>query len=224
MTGNDGWAKVPSALILSDLPAGALRLYAYLAWRQGENESAWPSYTRIADDLGICRRSVASYAAQLEARGWLSRDGTRGAVNHYQVILSCTSANIAPPTRAKRDTHEQDPLNKKQPTRAGAKKRGVGDPRVAPLIREIAEVCQIDLAIPQNWKWLGKEAKDLLTGHYDIEQIRQFQAWWLSDEWRATHTPIPTVKKLRELIGQATHGAQAPASSTGVIDLGCNYE
>lgn len=225
---NDGWAKVPAQLILSDMPAGALQLYAYLAWRQGENDTAWPSWATIADDLGMHNRTVARHLRRLEDAGWIVCQRDKGAVNHYSVCDKIvTSDRIERRTPDKRAQHEVDPPNKKHTTRRDKKVTPrAGDPRVPDMQRAIAEVCQVDLAISRNWGWLGKEATALLAAGYTADNVRHFLTWWLADDWRATHNPIPSVRVLRERIGQANNGVDSPAGPTDgrvAIDLGCNY-
>jgi hypothetical protein len=47
------------------------RVWAYLHWRQGANESSWPKQEKIASDLGLTAEGVRKIMARLEAKGWV---------------------------------------------------------------------------------------------------------------------------------------------------------
>jgi len=59
------------------LPPSAVRVYALLLRRQGENEYAYPRVRTIAADLGLTVRSVQKALRSLEAAGWIKVDGKR---------------------------------------------------------------------------------------------------------------------------------------------------
>jgi hypothetical protein len=57
---------------------------------------------------------------------------------------------------------------------------------------------------------IGKTARELLAAGYTPEQVRGFKDWWLSDPWRAEHTPVPTIAKLIEKLEQFKNAADKP--------------
>jgi len=59
------------------LPPSAVRVYALLLRRQGQNEYAYPRVRTIAADLGLTVRSVQKALRSLEAEGWIKVDGKR---------------------------------------------------------------------------------------------------------------------------------------------------
>lgn len=232
MTDN-GWTRVPHKLLLSKLPALDIRVHAYLLWRKGDNENCWPRIATIAEDLGVSRASAGRSIQRLEEAGWVERVPRVGQSSLYNPLLESLVSQLPgdATTRITGDTHEVlEPITRNHVPPPEAKKtprRRKGDPRVKDMQQALAEVCQIDLNISRNWGWLGKEATALLEAGYTCENVRHFLTWWLADDWRATHTPVPSVRVLRERIGQATNGVDSPAGPTDgtvVIDLGCNDE
>lgn len=64
----------------------------------------------------------------------------------------------------------------------------------ADMFGAICETCELDPKLKQGM--VAKTAQSLLAAKYTPEQVRGFKAWWLSDDWRAEHTPVPTIAKL----------------------------
>jgi hypothetical protein len=84
-----GWtyAQVPAALLLDHaVRDGAKTLFAYLVWRQGQNEKAWPSVETMRKDIGVkSARTIQAYVGALESAGWLTVRSRRGSSNLYTV-------------------------------------------------------------------------------------------------------------------------------------------
>ncbi len=59
------------ALLAKELTTIEFRVWAYLSWRRGKNESAWPLQATIANELGLSERSVQRAIRKLERKGWL---------------------------------------------------------------------------------------------------------------------------------------------------------
>jgi hypothetical protein len=84
-----GWvfAQVPIwAICDPNLSAGALRLLAYLAWRQGNDGSCWPSLGRMQTDLGCGERTVQRHLRELEEAGYLVTTRRPGRSNTYSLV------------------------------------------------------------------------------------------------------------------------------------------
>lgn len=66
----DHFAPVPLPILkLADVSAGAKLLYGLLRYHAGHNGEAWPSFTKLAAELGCTRRQVARYVVELRRRG-----------------------------------------------------------------------------------------------------------------------------------------------------------
>jgi hypothetical protein len=66
----------------------------------------------------------------------------------------------------------------------------------------------------------------LLAAGFTPEQVRGFKTWWLADEWRAEHTPVPTIAKLTTFLQQFKNAAEkmSPATSTNGKVTGFSLE
>lgn len=87
----------------------------------------------------------------------------------------------------------------------------------ADMFGAICETCELDPKLKQGM--VAKTAQSLLAAGYTPEQVRGFKAWWLSDAWRAEHTPVPTVAKLTTHLQQFRNDANGkprviPAANT----------
>lgn len=66
------FSKIPMAIVVDPvLTASAKVIWAYLLFRQGKNETAWPSQQTISAHTGLSRATVARSTKQLESQGWL---------------------------------------------------------------------------------------------------------------------------------------------------------
>ena len=67
------FVKIPIVL-LSDrsLSTNAKVIWAYLRFRQGNNETAWPSQETIAAHTGISRSTISRATSALRTKGWLT--------------------------------------------------------------------------------------------------------------------------------------------------------
>jgi hypothetical protein len=83
----------------------------------------------------------------------------------------------------------------------------------------IAETCELDPKLKRGM--IAKTAKSLLDAGYTPEQVRGFKEWWLSDSWRAEHTPVPTIAKMTDKLQQFRNAngqvIASPAAPNGKI-------
>ncbi len=80
------FAQVPIWLLAcSDVDPQAKVIYAYLVWRQGQNEGCWPSVDRIAQDLQVERKTVMRHLQRLEEMGYIQVHRQTGCSNFYVI-------------------------------------------------------------------------------------------------------------------------------------------
>jgi hypothetical protein len=111
------------------------------------------------------------------------------------------------------DTETRKPFAATPPAPAPAVKVASVKPETQPapklptlqqeMFGALAETCQLDGTIKAPAARLGKAASELLAANYKPEQVRAFTAWWLSDAWRAEHTPTPTLPQVVEKLKQS---------------------
>jgi len=82
------------------------------------------------------------------------------------------------------------------------------NPAQAEMFGAIRDTCELNGKLHASR--IGKAARDLLAAGYTPEQVRSFRDWWLSDPWRAEHTPVPTIAKLTEKLEQFKNSADKP--------------
>lgn len=70
----------------------------------------------------------------------------------------------------------------------------------------ICETCELNPKLKPGM--IAKTAKTLLDAGFTPEQVRGFKEWWLSDAWRAEHTPVPTIAKLTDKLQQFKNQAE----------------
>lgn len=68
------WAAVPAAVITSTFLTHAdVRVYAYLLWRAGHKDHAWPTADTVAKDLSMSNAAVRLSYRHLVADHWIRR-------------------------------------------------------------------------------------------------------------------------------------------------------
>jgi DNA-binding transcriptional MocR family regulator len=238
-----GWTACPNDLLLSELSDLAVRIHVYLTWRQGQNDHCWPCLRTIATELHSNRSSVIRAMQELVATGWVERVPRLGQSTLYNPLLEPLGGQPATgsPTRPARGSHEiLEPTTKtkrtRKPKQPPTTRRGTasdeGDPLAKgpsghrEMVKKLATMCQVDLNIKRNWGWLGKEATALLDANYGISDLDHFLSWWLADDWRREHRPVPSTRDVREKMLQALQWANPTnAAGAAVLDLGANdYE
>lgn len=110
---------------------------------------------------------------------------------------------------------ETDTEGIKKPTRKRtekAPKKSDLSPELAAMFQDmfnaICETCELNPGV--NSSKTGGAAKTLLKAGYTPAQVRGFKDWWLSDAWRAEHTPVPSITKLTEQLEQFKNAASKP--------------
>jgi hypothetical protein len=71
-TGKPTYGTLPAVLMIDkDLSSNAKVLWSYLNFRQGKNESAWPSQATIEAHTNLSRATISRATKDLESLGWL---------------------------------------------------------------------------------------------------------------------------------------------------------
>ncbi len=78
----------------------------------------------------------------------------------------------------------------------------------ADMFGAICETCELDPKLKREM--VAKTAQSLLAAGYTPEQVREFKPWWLADQWRAEHTPVPTIAKLTTFLQQFRNDQTKP--------------
>lgn len=65
----------------SELPGRCFLVFTYLVMRSNEEGRAWPTQTRIAEELGISLRSVNRCINDLVKHGWMSKTSSEQRPN-----------------------------------------------------------------------------------------------------------------------------------------------
>ena len=120
-----------AGLLSKDLTPVEFRVWLYLHWRRGRNDSSWPSQDIIARDLGLTKDAVRKIIRRLEGKGWLhvhkpERQG-RGQYLRYTTIQPQKGQPAVYPS----DTEDQPaiwPLEVKRPA-SQAEKGQPAEPR-----------------------------------------------------------------------------------------------
>ena len=87
------FAQVPIWLLAcADVDPQAKVIYAYLVWRQGQNEGCWPSIDRIASDLQVERKTVIRNLQDLEEKEYIQVHRASGRPNYYVINGEVPSA------------------------------------------------------------------------------------------------------------------------------------
>ncbi|MDA2996718.1 MAG: helix-turn-helix domain-containing protein [Actinomycetota bacterium] len=90
-TGKPTYGTLPAVLMLDkDLSSNAKVLWAYLHFRQGNNETAWPSQTTIQAHTNMSRSTISRATKDLEKLMWLRVFRTQAGTqrwNSYRVQI-----------------------------------------------------------------------------------------------------------------------------------------
>lgn len=71
-TGKPTYGTFPTVLMIDkDLTSNAKVLWSYLNFRQGKNETAWPSQATIEAHTNLSRATISRATRDLETLGWL---------------------------------------------------------------------------------------------------------------------------------------------------------
>lgn len=92
---SSGFTQVPNAILQNkDLSPGAKITYSMLLKYAWEKEKCFPGQERLADDIGISKRSVITFLKEIEKIGYLeTKRRGRGLTNIY--ILKARVKNRA---------------------------------------------------------------------------------------------------------------------------------
>lgn len=122
-------------------------------------------------------------------------------------IQSESESNVSPDGELP-FTDPSPPAPKKAKAKSAPKE---SNPAHAEMFGAIRDTCELNGELHAGR--IGKTARELLAVGYTPEQVRCFKDWWLSDSWRAEHTPVPTIAKLVEKLEQFKNAAGKPRAS-----------
>jgi hypothetical protein len=79
---------IPMAVIEAhQVSLGARLVYGLLAYHARRSDHCWPSIRRLASMLGVSRRQVMRYIAELEQGGWITAAREPGRASVYWFLL-----------------------------------------------------------------------------------------------------------------------------------------
>lgn len=154
------WAPIPEDLLYDpDITPLAVRVYGVLIRHGIDPESCYPSHGRIAERLGVSRRSIQRPIRELEEAGWIERrqrfDASGARISdgyHLRDVPDPTALkNAHPPRAGARTPHveerEAPALNNAEPPRSNFPvKRAI---EREPL-KESARAAELDLEQPAS--------------------------------------------------------------------------
>ncbi len=110
------WAQIPEELLYDPtISPQAVRVYGCLVRHGTTPDSCYPTHARIAEKLGLAKRSVARPLAELEQAGWINRTrrfnarGDRVADGYHVLMASNPSAQLSAPTTRSSAAPSRDP-------------------------------------------------------------------------------------------------------------------
>jgi hypothetical protein len=115
-TGNPTYGTLPTVLMVDqNLTTSAKVLWTYLHFRQGKNDTAWPSQATMAAHTNISRSTIQRASKELELHGWLivfrTKMGTQ-RWNSYRVrIPKYAEDKINSGAKKKRSTSQKELAN-----------------------------------------------------------------------------------------------------------------
>jgi len=112
-TGNPTYGTLLAVLMVDEnLTPSAKVLWTYLNFRQGKNDTAWPSQATIEAHTNISRSTIQRATSDLESHGWLivfrTKMGTQ-RWNSYRVrIPKYAEEKINSGSKKKRSSHQKE--------------------------------------------------------------------------------------------------------------------
>lgn len=230
----------------------ASRLLVMLAIANAANDAqvAWPGIDEIARNARIGERQTQYVLRDLEASGELYRalGGGRRNTTRYLITLGLDEARIAQAIaqwfdvtaddaaqvaaqcvarlNARRVEPVTDAPAEEAPPSAPPKvePKSDGKPRQRdPLFDAVAAVSVMNPALCGSR--IAKAANALRKVNATPSQVSEFRTWWLSDNWRASNTPVPTPEqvlanweKARQGIAPKPAPASPPAQKQSVAE------
>lgn len=219
----DGWtfAQVPIGLMLDKtLSDGAKVLFAYLAWRQGTSDNAWPSVGRMADDMNVSNRAIQRRVRELQDQGWLTVTERSGHSNLYTIHATPQRDNSVAspvPTPDASDTPTPDTsvtqndshLNDKKPTAATQRRKAKTgtDTQHRAIYSALRTVCYLDDSLESNQGRLNRTAKEIrASGKYTADDIVRWygrDGWWYRHYWKGQKGERPEPEMIPKTLGEA---------------------
>ncbi len=154
--GQPTFAKLPMVLVMDrELQASAKIVWAYLHFRQGENETAWPSQETIAQHTFLSRTTISRSIIQLEKLGWLKVFRTSAGTQRWnsymtlfpnyanEIINSCNKKGLIRATNK--------PTNYANLDDALSQIESVKEPLIKPLKETIKDQHQSRLVERVHW-------------------------------------------------------------------------
>lgn len=148
-----------------DLSSQAKLVYASIVSRIRDNSHAWPSHQRIADDTGLCRRSVIRAIKELTSTGCIESENRMGQSCIYRAS-TCDNESHPPVT----DSHtEYIKVNRSKNKPPQPPQGGMGE---LPSIFDTPEFKNAW----QDWIQYRKDTKHKLTDLTIKRQLKQLEA------------------------------------------------
>lgn len=125
-------------------------------------------------------------------------------------------------------THNTHPIIKSPSTPSLAKKDNTKPSKTKgeaqEMFKTLAEVCQYDLGLISNKErgQLNQAEKKMRDKGYTPDDLKAFEKWWYTEDWRGKQQQPPTLNQIRETWGrfrnsQSTNGRDSPQKPKFVI-------
>lgn len=224
--------------------ASRLLVMLAIANAANDAQVAWPGIDEIARNARISERQAQNILRDLEASGELCRSLGGGRRNTTRYLIACgldeeriaqalalwldvksaDAARIASECMAKMQAAKaaqaeeapvaKPPANDAPPAPPKEEPQPDGKPRRRdPLFDAVAAVSVMNPALCGSR--IAKATNALRKVDATPAQVSEFRTWWLSDNWRASNTPVPTPEQVLANWEKARQGvAPKPANST----------
>ncbi len=159
---------------------------------------------RIAQALATWLDVKSEEACRIAAKCIAKMQAAKAAPAEETPVAE-TPANDAPPAPPKEERPKSELKSESKPD---------GKPRQRdPLFDAVAVVSVMNPALCGSR--IAKAANALRKVDATPAQVSEFRTWWLSDNWRASNTPVPSPEQILANWEKARQGvAQKPANST----------
>lgn len=137
-TGKPTYGTLPAVLMIDkDLTSNAKVLWSYLNFRQGKNESAWPSQATIEAHTNLSRATISRATKDLESLGWLVvyrvTMGTQRWNSYTTLIPSYAEARIHSGVKKKQGTPQIESSGASNRSESLLQNEAVKTPLITPI-------------------------------------------------------------------------------------------
>lgn len=227
------WAPVPAEVFLSkNLSHADVRVYAYLLWRAGTKQDAWPNVDTISRECIMSMAAVRRSLGALVRNNWIRRERRVNRSSVTFVFESQEECQKFNPRQLTGDTTVSSQVIRLNKSHVNENNNGANAPnpeqsykkRIAEAItkgqnRNATITQELNRLFHRNYPWGTKTGRAVYQYLAEIDATPQdaaaFARWWHSNDWRGQKGQAPTVTHIQELWPQA-FAAQA-AEPTGTI-------